>query len=366
MLACALAASILAAACQSTSTTTSTTPAPVITADTWAVVDGQTITKADVDKAYARMRDADAPPLSDEESLVAKLSLLNDLIIQEILLGKAKADNLQIPQADLDTAFADAKKNIPDDVFQQELTKRNMTVAEMQDGLRRELLTQKVIAQEVGAKVSVADQEITDFFNANRAQFNIPEESYHLAQIAVTPVADPQLANQTGDDATTPEAAAAKAQMLMERLKEGASFQDLAVGYSEDPESAPRGGDLGLIPMSRLMQAPPALRNAVLKKEPGTVTVANVNGAYTIVLVAAHEMPGQRDLSSPGVRDQISGALHSRKEQLLRAAYLTTIRNDAQVNNLMARRIVESSKQAAAAPVAAPAAAPGAAAPASK
>ena len=33
--------------------------------------------------------------------------------------------------------------------------------------------------------------------------------------------------------------------MLMERLKAGASFRDLAAGYSEDPESAPRGGDLG-------------------------------------------------------------------------------------------------------------------------
>ena len=37
----------------------------------------------------------------------------------------------------------------------------------------------------------------------------------------------------------------AKVQMLMERLKGGASFQDLAMRYSEDADSAPRGGDLG-------------------------------------------------------------------------------------------------------------------------
>ena len=62
----------------------------------------------------------------------------------------------------------------------------------MREGLRRELLTQKVIEQEVGSKIAVTDQEVTDFFNANRAQFNVAEEAYHIAQIVVTPVRDPQ------------------------------------------------------------------------------------------------------------------------------------------------------------------------------
>jgi peptidyl-prolyl cis-trans isomerase SurA len=212
----------------------------------------------------------------------------------------------------------------------------------MREGLRRELLTQKVIEQEVGSKISVTDKEITDFFTANRAQFNVAEESYHIAQIVVTPVRDQQLANGTGDDATTPQAAAAKVRMLMERLKAGASFRDLAVGYSEDPESAPRGGDMGLIPVSKLKQAPPALRDAVLNKQPGAVNVASAGGAYTLVLVVAHEPAGQRDLSTPGVRERISDNIRTRKEQLLRAGYLTAIRSDATVVNYLARRVVEA------------------------
>src|SRR5204863_6908199 len=132
------------------------------------------------------------------------------------------------------------------------------------------------------------------------------EESYRIAQIVVTPVRDPQISNSTGDDATTPQAAAAKVQMLMERLKGGASFRDLAAGYSEDPESAPRGGDLGFMPVSKLRQLPPQLRDAVLNKTPGTVNVVSAGGAHTLVLVAAHEPAGQRDLSTPGMRDTIS------------------------------------------------------------
>jgi peptidyl-prolyl cis-trans isomerase SurA len=333
-----LATAAAGAACRSKSQSPA---APPVTADTWAVVDGRQITRDDVDKAYRRMRDT-TQTLSDEEVLAAKLTLLNDLIVQDILLAKAGAAKLDIPNSELDTAYNNAKKNLSDEAFQQELSRRSVTPDDMREGLRRQLLTEKLINQEVGSKVTVTDKEINDFYSANRPQFNVAEEAYHIAQIVVTPVRDPQLSNGTGDDATTPQAAAAKVRMLMERLKAGESFRDLAAGYSEDPESAPRGGDLGLVPVSRLKQAPPALRDAVLNKAPGAVNVASAGGGYSLVLVVAHEQAGQRDLSTPGMRDQITATIRGRKEQLLRMAYLTSIRGDAQVVNYLARRLVEA------------------------
>ena len=62
------------------------------------------------------------------------------------------------------------------------------------------------------AATSSAD---TIVFNANRAQFNVAEESYHIAHIVVTRVREAQVANGTGDDAATPRAAATKIQMPM-------------------------------------------------------------------------------------------------------------------------------------------------------
>ena len=212
----------------------SVTPAATASADTWAVVDSRQITRADVDMAYRRIRDA-SQTLSDEEILTAKLNLLNDLILQDILLAKARALKLEVAQSDLDTAYADARKNMSDEVVQQELTRRSLTTADMREGLRRELLAQKVIAQEVGSKIAVTEQEVTAAFNANRAQFNLAEESYRLAQIVVTPAREARLANTTGDDAKTPQEATAKVQMLMERLKGGASFQDPLNSAWQDP-----------------------------------------------------------------------------------------------------------------------------------
>jgi hypothetical protein len=74
-----------------------------------------------------------------------------------------------------------------------------------------------------------------------------------------------------------------------------------------------------------------------------------------LVLVVAHEPAGQRDLSTPGVSDRITEGLKARKEQLLRAAYLTAARSDADVVNYLARRVVEGQgKLAGAQPAAEP------------
>jgi parvulin-like peptidyl-prolyl isomerase len=331
-----IAAALLVSACQ----TDPGTPAASVSPDTWAVVDGRQITRDDVEKAFRRAQGAE-PTLSDEEAMAAKLSLLNELIVQDLLLAKAQTLKVEVPEADLDKAYNEAKQNIPDDAFQKELSRRNLSAGDMREGLRRELITQRVIEQEIGSKISVTDQEVTDFFTANKAQFNFPEEAYHLAQIVVTPVRD-QIANRTGDDATTPQAAETKVRMLMERLKGGASFREVAADFSEDADSAPRGGDIGFVPASRIRQAPPVMRDAVINKQPGSVNVVSTGGAHTIVLVVAHEQAGQRDLSTPGVRENITETIRARKEQLMRAAYLTAIRSDAEVENYLARRLVES------------------------
>jgi peptidyl-prolyl cis-trans isomerase SurA len=337
LVACAIALQV--SACRSTPGPPAASPA--VSADTWATVDGREIRREAIEKAFRRTSQG-SPTLPDDEAMAAKLSLLNDYIVQDILLAKAQALKIELADTELDTAYANAKKNISDDAFQQELAKRNLTAADMREGLRREMLAAKVIEREVTSKVAVADQDVTDFYNANKAQFNFAEDAYHIAQIVVTPVRDGQLANQSGDDASTPQAAADKTRMLMEKLKGGASFSDLAREFSEDPESAPRGGDLGFVPISALKQAPPPLRDAVLNLSPGSVRVVSAGGAHTIVLLVSREGAGQRDLSTPGLKENITASLRGRREQLLRTAYLSAARTDAHVVNYLARRLVEA------------------------
>jgi peptidyl-prolyl cis-trans isomerase SurA len=320
-------------------------PAQPPSADTWATVDGRSITRDQVEKAFRRGQDP-AAPLSPEEAMTAKLSIVNEMILQDILIAKAQALKIEVPQSELDNAYAERKKNLSDANFEEELKKRNLTADDMRETLRRELLVKKLIDQEVTGKVSVGEQEVNDFYNANKAQFTLAEESYRIAQIVVTPDRAQQQTNRTGNDATSAQEATFKVRMIMERLKAGAAFADVAADYSEDPESAQRGGDLGLVPVSALKQAPQPLRDAVIGKQPGSVSVATSGGIHTVVAVIAHEQAGERTLSTPGVKDAITQTLKNRKEQLLRTAYLSAARGDASVVNYAARQVVQSNGKA--------------------
>jgi peptidyl-prolyl cis-trans isomerase SurA len=312
-----------------------------VSQDVWAVVDGREIRRDEVEKAYRRTAQPN-PAISEDEATTAQLNLLDQLISQHIMLAKANELKIVLPESELNAAFNDQKKNISDDAFNKALAARNLTAADLREALRRDLVAQKVIEREVTSKIIVTDQDIDDFFQANKAQFNLTEDAFHIAQIVVTPIRDAGLNNRTGDDATTRQAAAAKVQMLMERLKSGAPFSQLAMDYSEDPQSAPHGGDVGLVSLSALRQAPPQLRDSVMKLQPGTLSVVSIDGGYTIVALLAKQAAGQRDPSMPEVRNGITATLRGRREQLLRTAYLEAIRNKATVVNHIARRIVES------------------------
>jgi peptidyl-prolyl cis-trans isomerase SurA len=338
--ACAAAAVVAGCGSPSAPAAPAAPAAPPITADTWAVVDGRHIMRSDVDKAFARNRDPNQT-LSEEETLIAKLRLLDELIVQELLVERAPALQVAVSDAEIDKAYTDAKSGATDDVFKQELTRRNLTETDVRDSIRRDLTVQKVLQKEVTDKVTVSDQEVTDVFNANKSSFNLPEDAVHIAQIVVTPGRDQQIANRSGNDATTPQEAQSKVKTLMERLQAGDAFGDLARAYSEDPESAPRGGDMGLVPLSAIRRAPAALRDAVLNTEPGRATVVQDGNVLRIVLVVSREKAGQRDLSTPGTKEQITQAIRMRKEQLLRDAYLNARRTDAEVTNYLARRLVE-------------------------
>lgn len=313
--------------------------------DVWAVVDGREIRRDDVEKAYRRVAQL-MPPPSDEEALTAKLSLLNELIVQDMLLAKARALNLEVTPAELDAAFADRRKNMEEEQFKQQLAQRSLTADDMREGLRRELLSQKVIDREVTAKIVVSEQDVADFYAINRSQFNLTEPAYHLAQIVITPVPDSGLNNRKKDDATTPAEAEKKAAMLMQRLRAGEDFRTLALDYSEDPQSGPQGGDLGFVPTSALERVAPALREAVVKAMPGTVNSVSAGGGHTLMLVVSREPAGLRDLNSPNVRESITTALRERRGVLLRTAYLTAARNEAIIVNYLAQQVIASAGKA--------------------
>ena len=311
--------------------------------DVWALVNSKPITRADVERAYRSRVNAEAPDPSQEEALSLKLSILDELINSEILLEHASQMNLVATDAEVEDKFTESKSPYTEEEFQRKLKETGLSVDDLKSEIRRQLSIEKLLNREVVAKISITDKDVADFYNQNRAQFNIAEPQYRIAQIVVTPHPDPSVHNRKNDKATTEAEAGQKAATIEKKLIAGGDFSQLAMDYSEDNSSS-TGGDLGFIPESALNQSDPLLKKAVLEMKPGESThpIAVKGGGYRILRLLAKESAGQRELSDPQVQQGIRDMLRNRKEQLLRSAYMTELRNNAQVTNYMARQVLES------------------------
>ena len=310
---------------------------------TWARVDGKEIKRAEVEKYYQSRVPAEGQQPSQEESLSLMLNILDELVTNEILYALAKKQNLEASDGEVEDRFTELKSPYTEDEFQRQMKERGVTVEDLKRDLRRELSIKKLINRDVVSKITITDQDVADFYNQNRAQFNVPEAQFRILQIVVTGKKDPQIRNRKGDDAVTDIEARRKAAALLDRLKSGADFAQLAMDYSEDSVTAATGGDLGYIPESALSQSDPALKKMVLGMTPGQVSnVIALRESYRILKLVARETPGQRELSDPAVQNSIRENLRNRKEQLLGAAYRTTLRDSAQVENYLAKQVLES------------------------
>src|SRR5258707_626513 len=240
--------------------------------DVWAVVNGKEIKRDEVDKYYRTRVNPEGQEPSLEESLSQKLNVLDELINNEILLEKAKKLNLEASDGEVEDKFTEIKSPYTEDEFQRRLKDQAISVDDLKSDLRRQLSIQKLLNREVVAKISITDQDVSDFYNANKAQFNVAEPQYRIAQIVVTPRKEPQIRNRKNDDATNEAEAQRKVKMLMDRLNSGADFGQVAMDYPEDMNPAGTGGDLGYVPESALTQPDPPLKKVVVEMNPGQVS----------------------------------------------------------------------------------------------
>ena len=95
--------------------------------------------------------------------------------------------NLVASDAEVEDKFTESKSPYTEEEFQKKLKDTGLTVDDLKSDIRRQLSIEKLLNREVVAKISITDQDVTDFYNKNRAQFNVAEPQYHIAQIVVTP-----------------------------------------------------------------------------------------------------------------------------------------------------------------------------------
>ena len=269
-------------------------------ADVMATVNGRKITRTEVGKYYNNQT-ADAPQKpSQEQADSLRLSILRELIDNEILMQRAEKMGLLATDEEINRKLAEIKAPYTQEEFDKRLKDRNITLDDFKRDLRRSITIEKVLNKEVTSKINISDEDITRYYDQHKAEFNLIEPQYHLAQILVTTQPNPQVKNVKAQNEAD---ARKKVQMIENRLDSGEDFSTVAMSYSEQPETSQNGGDLGFVPESSLKTDRMAY-DAVNKLKPGQYTavlvVADPNShqiyGFRIVKLISKESAGQREL----------------------------------------------------------------------
>ena len=311
-----------------------------------ARVNGRKITRTEVDKYYQNQMASSPQKPGEEQADNLRLNILKGLIDNEILMQRAEKLGLMATEDEVNDKLTEAKAPYTQEEFDKQLQQRGLTVDDVKHEFREQLTIQKVLNKEVGSKVNITDDDITNYYNEHKAEFNLIEPQYRLAQILVTTQPNPQVKGP--EKAQNQAEALKKIQMIYNRLESGEDFGTDAMKYSEQAETAQNGGDLGFVPESSLKGDKTAFE-AVSKLKPGQYTailpVVDPNSqkiyGYRIVRLMGKEAAGQRELKDPRVQQAIREQLRDRREQLLKAAYYEYIRDKATVENFFAEDILK-------------------------
>ena len=304
-----------------------------------ARVNDQIITRSDMEKAKATtLEELKQRFPSDWQSHMSKAQAdtLRDLIDQQLLLERGKDLGItgetelvkrlnqmrqQMGLASIDDLEAEAKK-------------QGVSYEDFKEQIRISVVTQQVIGQEVGGKLHISNEDIQDWYNKHQKELEGPEE-VSLSEIMVStqpakenveskdkPAAEPDK-NLPEDPAKAAEAEA-KANQLLDQLKKGAKFDDLAKKSSDGP-TASQGGTLGTFKRGELAKD---LEDKTFALKAGENTgVIRTRQGFIILKVTAHRPAGIPPLNE--ISERIREAIYSERLEPAARAYLTKLREQA-------------------------------------
>jgi peptidyl-prolyl cis-trans isomerase SurA len=321
-------------------------------------VNNQIITRSEFERSKDQLKDEvkqQAPKDPDKIYADREKDVLRDLVDQQLLLDKAKdlgitGDTDLIKQ--LDKMRKDMKLDSLEEL-EKEATKQGVSWEDFKQNMRNQILTQKVIGEEVSGHLSVSKEEEQKFYDDHKNEMEQPEyirlSEILVAPKAVTPPPAPAAAPGTppaASDLNAPPAAApaaqpvvdeaanaaalsaaeAKANDLLQQIHAGATFEDIAKRYSDGP-SAADGGALGTFERGKLAKS---IEDETFAMKAGDITgVVHTKQGYVILKVVDHQMAGIPPMKD--VLPKIQDALYYQKLQPALRAYLTKLREEAYI-----------------------------------
>ncbi len=289
-----------------------------------ARVNDQIITNADYDRAMKeldqeeRQRGASMQEISD-----AHKDLLRNLIDQQLWLSKGHELGIT-GETELINRLNEIRKqyNLASmDDLEKAAEQQGVNYEDFKANIRNGIITQEVMRQEVGNRISITPGEVQRYYEAHKQDYARPE-SVQLAEILVSTGTD----TQSADDAQKVAAAQAKANDIEAKLHAGGDFGQLARSFSNGTTAA-SGGELGAYKRGQLAQV---FEDKVFNMKAGEYTEPiRTKQGFVIFKVEAHIAGGIapfKDVES----DVEQNYFMTRMEPAIRD-YLTKMREDSYI-----------------------------------
>ncbi len=285
-----------------------------------AQVNDDIITLSDLNREMAEIRQDLATKYSgqqlDEEIKKAQKDVLDELIRQKLLLqrgnelGFGANVDLQV------SAFLERvrKENKFKDMEELEraAAQQGLTLPALRERIRRQIITQGVVNEFVGSRITLLSQEIEKFYRDHTAEYTVPEE-ISLSEIIIP----------SADNAAEAEA---KAKDIRQRLTQGEAFATLASQFSKGP-TASKGGSIGSYQTAKLN---PEVARAVASVKEGDVTpVQKAKEGFIIYRVDTRKPAAVRPLEE--VRDEIKNRIWQQKFQPEYERFVAQLKEDAYI-----------------------------------
>jgi peptidyl-prolyl cis-trans isomerase C len=294
-------------------------PVPAQLPDVLAKVNGESITKADFEKAIQNVEQrAGGPVPADQRDRIYR-GVLDQMVGYKLLTQETKARKVAVPDADVDARVGQLRQQFPnEDAFKQVLAQQHMTVEQLKADARQDMAVEKLIEDAIAAKVAVKPEDVEAFYKANQEHFQQPERvraSHILIQV-------PKEA-----DAATKAKARAKAEDLLKQARAGKDFAELARQNSQDPGSAANGGDLGFFAKGQMVGP---FNDVAFSQKPGTISdIVETDFGFHIIKVVEKQPAGVVKLQE--AKPQIQQYLENQARQQQTQAFVESLRTKSKV-----------------------------------
>jgi peptidyl-prolyl cis-trans isomerase SurA len=241
---------------------------------------------------------------------------LDQLIEERLIDQEARKAGIKISGKDVDAAVEEIRRrnNVAPEDLERVLAREGLTLETLRKQVEKRLQRIRLIQWAIKVDPKIGEKEFRDFYQKNIGRYRVAE-SYRTAHILfhVQKEATPEEIREIRK----------KSQTVLEKIRGGADFAEMAILYSDDT-SAKDGGDLGYFKRGDLL---PSFEKEALRLQAGEVS-GIVRTEFGFHIIKLTDRKGGT-LSFEEVKERVRAEYYERETEAALKKYLATLKEKA-------------------------------------